>query len=368
LPSQPKIEDQQSLNATPATRVTVIIPALHRPDLTRRCLDSLQNQTISPHEFEVVVVENEARPDSILPDPLPRNVRRIELVENYGTTGSINRGVAASRSEFILLLNNDVELAPNCLVRLISAIEQDVAYGFVTGKLLSARDRTRLDGAGDALLLGGGAFRLGHGDPDTGQFDHTREILSGCGAATLFRRAAFEQAGQLDEDFFAYVDDVDLCLRTYLVGYRGLYVPDAVAYHLGSATFGGSLHPRVVEWITRNQLLMVAKDYPSGVLLRLLPRIVLFQVLWLGLMLRRRRLVPYVRGFLGALWRLPRMLCKRFALMNRTHLTNSALIESLGQSEKQVHDWYVSGGSLQHSRLLTAYFRLFPPSKHSQLS
>lgn len=342
--------------------MTVVIPALHRPDLTRRCLDSLQNQTISPDDLEVVVVENEARPDAILPDPLPRNVRRIELPENYGTTGSINRGVAASRSEYILLLNNDVELAPNFLVRLISTIEEHEAYGFVTGKLLSARDRARLDGAGDALLVGGGAFRLGHGDVDTGQFDQRREVLAGCGAATLFRRAAFEQAGGLDEDFFAYVDDVDLCLRAHLMGYRGVYVPDAVAYHLGSATLGNSLHPRVVQWMTRNQLLLIFKDYPLLVLIRLLPRILIFQGLWLALMLRRRRFLSYIKGIFGFLRLLPRMLYRHTTVMKSHCLADEALVRALIRSEDQIYTWYVSGDPQLRSKLLVAYFRLFPRS------
>src|ERR1700674_5175126 len=102
--------------------VSIIIPALKRPDLTQRCVNSLLRQSLSTAEYEIIVVENEAHPKTILPDPLPQNVRRIELAENYGTTGSINRGVADSSSEYILLLNNDVELDPQFLATLISTL------------------------------------------------------------------------------------------------------------------------------------------------------------------------------------------------------------------------------------------------------
>ena len=104
--------------------VSIIIPALKRPDLTRRCITSLLRQSLPATEYEIIVVENEARPETVLPDPLPQNVRRIELAENYGTTGSINRGVAHSSSEYVLLLNNDVELDPQFLATLTSRLKR----------------------------------------------------------------------------------------------------------------------------------------------------------------------------------------------------------------------------------------------------
>src|SRR3981081_3545188 len=113
--------------------VSIIVPALKRPDLTRRCIDSLLRQSIPAGDYEIIVVENEARPETVLPDPLSQNVRRIELAENYGTTGSINRGVAHSSSEYVLLLNNDVELDPQFLATLISTLNGATNYGFATG-------------------------------------------------------------------------------------------------------------------------------------------------------------------------------------------------------------------------------------------
>ena len=103
--------------------VSIIIPALHRPDLTARCLQSLVQQTIPANDYEVVIVENDARPDSILKDPLPPNVRRILLEQNYGTTASINFGIATSSSKYVLLLNNDVEVQPQFLTTLVNAME-----------------------------------------------------------------------------------------------------------------------------------------------------------------------------------------------------------------------------------------------------
>ena len=154
----------------------------------------------------------------------------------------------------------------------MAALDRDPQLGFVTGKLLRATERTHFDGAGDAMLMAGAAYRLGNFDRDQQAYDRAMPVLSGCGAAVLYRREAFVESDGLDPDFFAYLDDLDLALRVQLLGYRGLYLPDAVAYHIGSATLGNTLHPRVIEYITRNQIYLLVKDYPrSRYSVRLLP-------------------------------------------------------------------------------------------------
>ena len=280
--------------------VTIAIPSLHRPDLTARCIEFIQRQTLPSSQWEVIVIENEARPGYILPDPLPANTTRIELPDNEGTTGSINRAVARSSSLYILLLNNDVELEPAYLEKLVCALNADAKLGFAAGKLLRSTQRSDIDGAGDALLMGGGAFRLGHHDRADGRFERTLPILGGCGAAVLYRRDVFERCGSLDEDFFAYLDDMDLGMRAHWLGYRGIYLPDAIAYHLGSATLGDVLHPRIIEYITRNQIFLLMKDYPRAHVWRLLPRIAIFQLLWFAFALRNHGFTPYWRGWRAA--------------------------------------------------------------------
>jgi GT2 family glycosyltransferase len=338
--------------------VSIIIPALHRPDLTQRCLDALARQTLPQDSFEAIIVENAATPDSIFPDPLPQNTRRILLDENLGTTGSVNRAVATTSSDYILLLNNDVELDPDFLRLTIEHLETNPSCGFVTGKLLSAKNREQLDGAGDALLVGGGSYRLGHLDRDIGQFDTTFPVIAGCGAATLFRRSVFERIGGLDEDFFAYVDDVDLCLRARLAGYTGMYLPEAIAYHLGSATFGDPIHPRITELITRNQLLLIVKDYPVAILIRTAIRILVYQFLWMAVACRRS-VKAYFKGLFGVLLLMPKMLRKRREIRNFTSITTADFLRLVEYSEDQICKWHNSIPPAHRSRLLRAYFAVF---------
>jgi len=341
--------------------VAIAIPSLHRPDLTARCIESIQRQTLPAEQWKIVVIENEARSDSILPDPLPRNTMRIELQVNEGTTNSINRGMAAVPSPYVLLLNNDVELAPDYLEKLVKTLDADETLGFATGKLLRASEPTRLDGAGDAMLLAGASYRLGHLDSDHRQFDQPMPLLSACGAAVLYRSKAFLLCGALDADFFAYIDDLDLALRAHLIGYRGIYVPGAVAYHVGSATLGQALHPRVVEYITRNQLFVLMKDYPEAVFRQLLPRIIAYQVMWFLYAVRRAGVFAYLRGLRSAIRGRKRMKQKHRDLMAKRKIDDQQLLVVMQMSEYQVYDWHQSQAESERSSLLNLYFRLFAP-------
>lgn len=277
------------------------------------------------------------------------------LERNYGTTGSVNRALAASDSEFVLLLNNDVELAPEFVQTLRDVLRKNPKLGFAAGKLLSARDLNRLDGAGDALLMAGAAYRLGHGDVDYGYFDEPRRILSACGAATLYRRSALMQAGGLDEAFFAYLDDVDLSLRLHWLGYEGLYEPRAVAYHIGSATLGDPLHPRIVRWLSRNQLLLVFKNFPASVLVRCGLRILWFHLLWMAYCCKKGGFLTYLRALAEVVLLLPRTLRERSRVPRK--ITTGEFLTLLRASEAQIRDW--QGTTEKPSRLLNLYFRLF---------
>lgn len=339
--------------------VTIAIPSLHRPDLTARCIDFIQKQTLPADAWEVIVIENEARPDKILPDPLPPNTRRIELPDNEGTTGSINRAVAATESRYVLLLNNDIELDSDYVEKLVRALDGDSKVGFATGKLRRATQRTYLDGAGDAMLMAGAAYRLGNLDPDVGQFDRPMQIITGCGAAVLYRRESFIACGGLDAEFFAYLDDLDLGLRTQLLGYGGMYLPDAVAYHIGSATLGDELHPRVIEYLTRNQIYLLLKDYPRPVLRRLLPRIVFYQWMWLLFALRNRAPGAYFRGLWNALRGRRSMQTKHRDLLAKRRIDDAEFLARLRDSERQIYEWHRSRLRQNRSALLNLYFRLF---------
>jgi GT2 family glycosyltransferase len=135
-------------------------------------------------------------------------------------------------------------------------------------------------------------------------------VFSACAGAALYRRTAFDDVGPFDEDFFAYLEDVDWSLRAQLRGYASRYVPDAVGYHMRGATTGGAIdHYRVMQ--RRNQVWLVVKNYPGGALLRRTPGILLLNAGLALQDLRQGALRSTLRGWWAALKGLPGMLAKR---------------------------------------------------------
>jgi GT2 family glycosyltransferase len=184
-------------------------------------------------------------------------------------------------------------------------------------------------------------------------------VLAGCGAAVLFRGDVLDELDGLDEQLFAYLDDIDLGLRAHLRGHSGRYVPGAVAAHLGSATLGDPLHPKIISWITRNQILLIIKNYPGTVLLRLLPRILIYQALWAARVLSRGAVLPYMRGMLQLLRAVPQALRDRRRRQRARILNWAEFLRHLRASERQIYDWHVAQERERKSILLRVYFGLF---------
>ena len=137
------------------------------------------------------------------------------------------------------LLNPDAFPEPDWLEALLVAAESNPGFDVFDSKLVNAGNPTVLDGAGDAYHLSGLAWRMGHGSPVPTSGEYEREVFSPCAAAALYRRSALSETGGFDEEYFCYVEDVDLGFRLRLAGHNAMYVLDAGVHHVGSATTGG---------------------------------------------------------------------------------------------------------------------------------
>jgi hypothetical protein len=218
----------------------------------------------------------------------------IALASNAGFAAAVNRGIQEANAEWVTVLNNDVTLAPDWLERLMAELEPTGAW-FATGKLLNSREPERIDGSFDAVCRGACALRCGHGCLDSPLWNQRRTIQLAPFTAAVFRAELFERVGFLDERFESYLEDVDFGLRCAEAGFGGLYVPEAVAHHQGSATLG-RWHPDTVRRISRNQLLLVAKHYPPNWILRYGWPVFIAQALWGFIALRHGALLSYLAG------------------------------------------------------------------------
>ncbi len=280
--------------ATPAMTVSVVIPHLNRADLLERALRSVNAQCLPPgSDLEVIVVDNGSEDNSAA---IARELgaRVIELGSNHGVSLALNCGIKEARGEWVALLNNDVHLARDWAALLLDGAHRAKAW-FATGKIYDAARENLLDGAGDAVCRGGAAWRLGHGKPDGPAFSSPRPTHFPSATAVLFRREFFDRTGLYDESFFAYLEDVDLGMRAAALGLQGVYLPAAEAWHLGSAT-GGRWSARSVTWITRHQLLLIAKHYSASMLLRFAVPVAAAQLLWAALAVSRGCFRPWLQG------------------------------------------------------------------------
>jgi GT2 family glycosyltransferase len=215
--------------------IDVVIVVHGRYDLTSSCLAHLSAQSV---EHRVIVVDNDSPDDTRerLHHEWP-DVHVECLDQNRGFAEACNRGVAAGSGEVVVLLNNDVDCRPDFLERLIAPLGRDPSVGAAAALLLKPGERL-IDSAGLAADVTLGGFPRLQG-LDVTEAARARPLLAGpAGAAAAYRRSAWEQAGGLDSAIFAYMEDFDLALRLRGAGWRSALALDAVAVHLGSATFG----------------------------------------------------------------------------------------------------------------------------------
>lgn len=278
--------------------ITIVVPVWNGRELLDTLLRSLRAQT---HPIAEILVVDNGSADGSAEAAEQAGARVIRMGSNAGFARAVNRGIAECRTEWLALVNNDVEAAPDWLAHLAAALDDDSAW-FATGKILQASDRARLDGTFDALSRGGCAWRVGSGRPDGAEFSVRRRTSFVPGTAALFRTDLFRRVGMLDESFESYLEDVDFGLRCALAGLEGWYVPAALAWHRGSATLG-RWHPQTVRRISRNQVFLVAKHYPSGMILRCAWPILVGQGLWGLLALRHRAGWAWVLGKLEGVFR-----------------------------------------------------------------
>ncbi|MFQ6672458.1 MAG: glycosyltransferase family 2 protein [Candidatus Tectimicrobiota bacterium] len=245
------------------TLVSVIIVTWNNADEIAACLESVEAQSHRP--LEVIVIDNAS--DDGTAEVVAKAFPHVQVCRNEhngGFSRGCNQGIGLATGDFLLFLNPDARLAPSYVARLLEGLRADPSVGSAGGKFyLSAADPKRLDSTGIRLGKARWApYDRGHGQVDNGQYNHQEHVFGITAAAALYRRQALEECrvdGEVfDEDFFAYYEDADLAWRAQLLGWRALYVPEAVVYH---SRKGPRAHSSRVEVLAnRNRYLLFLKN------------------------------------------------------------------------------------------------------------
>ena len=250
-------------------KVSVVIPNYNGKAFLEGCLKSLENQSIS--EFETILVDDGSSDGSAdyVREHFPK-VRIIELSENGGFCRAVNRGIQASETPYVLLLNNDVEADRDFVREMLAGIRKNRRCFSCSAQLRNLHRPELIDDAGDYYCALGWAFALGKDRP-LAAYQKPRRIFASCGGAAIYRKALFEKIGYFDEKHFAYLEDIDLGYRARIYGYENWYLPKAVVYHAGSGTTGSRYNEFKVRHSSRNNVYMIYKNMPFLQILLNLP-------------------------------------------------------------------------------------------------
>ena len=255
-------------------KCSVIILNWNGAEMLRTYLPSVVAHTTLP-DVEIIVADNGSTDNSleVLRTEFP-NVRTIVLDQNYGFAEGYNRAINQVDSQYVVLLNSDVEVTEGWLEPMLAYLDANADVASIQPKIRSYINRNYFEHAGAA---GGFVNALGYPycrgrilwkvEQDKGQYDTITDVDWTSGACMCVRTNVYKELGGLDASFFAHMEEIDLCWRMRNAGWRLVCLPQSVVYHLG----GGSLHydsPRKTYLNHRNNLIMIRKNkkHPFGVL------------------------------------------------------------------------------------------------------
>ncbi len=342
-------------------RFEVIIPNWNGEKMLADCLQSLKNQSFK--DFSVTVIDNGSSDGSLtLLENVYPDVKLICFTHNTGFCVAVNSGIEHSKAPWILLLNNDMEVAADCLENLNRAVNEQPQYDFFALKMMSFHKRNYIDGAGDEVLRGGVGYRLGTMEQDGAQYQDDRDCFGACAGAGLYSKDFFARTGLFDQDFFAYLEDVDLNFRANRMGLRCRFIASAIVYHIGSATSGSKINDFTVRLSTRNNLYVLAKNYSPAMYLRFLPSILVYQLMWLAFCCKHK----VVRSYLKGLWQGFRLFFQ-FAATGRAFVKDNSVnsvkdfTERIRVSEKKAVRSLIARrkAASKGNFLLHSYLRIF---------
>ena len=241
---------------------TIVIPNYNGIEYIEKCLRALEDEPA-----HVIVVDNGSTDGSrqVVQTKFPQ-VELICLEKNYGFCKAVNIGIEKSKTTYVILLNNDTEVQPGFVHALERPLEKHPEVFSGAAQMRSLHRPELIDDAGDYYCALGWAFAYGKDKPMQ-DYQKRRRIFAACGGAAIYRRKVFDEIGYMDENHFAYLEDIDLGYRAKIHGYVNLYIPEAVVYHAGSGFSGSRYNEFKVALASKNSIYLVYKNMPPAQIL-----------------------------------------------------------------------------------------------------
>ncbi|MEE1129292.1 MAG: glycosyltransferase family 2 protein [Methanobrevibacter sp.] len=243
-------------------KVSVVTPNYNGEKFLKTFFDSLN------HDYEcigeLILVDNgstDKSKDFIKDYSFNFPVHLIENSENLGFAPAVNQGIRKAKYEYIFSVNNDTEIEKCSIRNLADLISSSKDIFSVQAKMLQYNNKELIDDVGDEYNLLAWTKKTGE-NHKSDEFGEICDIFSSCAGAAMYRKSVMEEIGMFDDNFFAYMEDVDLAIRSRIHGYKNLLCPNAIVYHIGSATSGSRYNEFKVKLAARNNVWVVYKNLP----------------------------------------------------------------------------------------------------------
>lgn len=248
-------------------KTAVVILNWNTEDFLRKFLPGLLHSVAKVEDAEVIVADNDSSDDSmrVMHEVFPL-VRTLQFEKNLGFTGGYNRAFKEIDCEYFVLINSDIEVSEEWLKPLVDWMDSHPECGACAPKLHSWQDRDNFEYAGAA---GGYIDKFGYPfcrgrimkrlETDRGQYDTPNDVFWATGACLMVRSSVYKTLGGLDDRFFAHMEEIDLCWRMQLEGWKVTVVPESLVYHVGGGTLPSS-SPFKLFLNYRNNLLMLENN------------------------------------------------------------------------------------------------------------
>jgi len=233
-------------------------------------------------EAEIIVADNASTDDSVA--FLNEHFKEIKIILNTSNGGfakGYNDALSQVSADYYVLLNSDIEVTPNWIKPCIDLLESDATIAAVQPKILAHYNKNKFEHAGAAggfldknfyPFCQGRIFELI--EEDKGQYNKDKEIFWATGACMFIKAHCYHEVGGLDEDFFAHMEEIDLCWRLKSVGYKIFYCSSSSVYHVGGGTLN-YMNPKKTFLNFRNSLFMITKNYDGILFFKIINRLFL---------------------------------------------------------------------------------------------
>lgn len=258
------------------SKISVVILNWNGSAFLKRFLPSIVAHSLN--DASVIVADNGSSDDSrTIVETFFPSVTYLQIDKNLGFAAGYNKALQQIQTEYFVLVNSDVEVTEGWLDPMLRLMEFDPSIGAIQPKILSLNSPTEFEYAGAAggfIDMFGYPFCRGRilqeVEKDLGQYDNQMNISWASGACMMVRSSVWQECGGFDADFWAHMEEIDLCWRMQHLGYSVKFCPESIVYHLGGGTLNYN-HPMKIHLNFRNNLFLLFKNLPLGQMLFVLP-------------------------------------------------------------------------------------------------